>query len=539
MTIDTLVVVTILGVATWKGLRTRHVMPAGTLPPVTSPVSADYDKRSLAMLYIEDLTPDGRFEVVATGLTSALIQQLRAARELRVASPSVSGMFRRHRAVGYDSTARQFGIGTLLSGSLSSLGTGVRVDLQILDALSGQVVARSRVDQEDHDWLRLQRSLADAVTGLLRQRLGAAARAIESHPGTSNPAAWEAMQHARRELLAIDSLVCLRAGPMTLARIARADSLLKLVSRMDDGWNEPVIERASLGDRAMQSGVAPGDTTPQHWVKLGLEHVARVLARSPDDLHAVRVRGTLRYWESIGSAEWPALLASADSDLSVAVKGDPGDAAGWNAWSGVLANRGQSSESRRALENAMRIDPLFPGLASTFTRLISVAIVQGWSSEATRWCDEGVRRFPDNYKFAECRLWLQGLPGARPDTSRLWATRDEYVRKSPAYLSQFSKLKGNILVGLALVRAGQPGPGKMLADAARGDSVVDPTRELTYLAAVVYVQAGDTVTSVRWLAGLVAADSSMRRVLEFRRRVWQLAPLAEVKRFRVLMGLRD
>jgi hypothetical protein len=187
----------------------------------------------------------------------------------------------------------------------------------------------------------------------------------------------------------------------------------------------------------------------------------------------------------------------------------------------------------------MRIDPLLPGLASTFSGRVAVATFQGWPSEAAHWCNEGVHRFPDNYKFAECRLWLNGLPGAKPDTAKLWAIRDEYARKSPTYLSQFSKLKGNILVGLAFVRAGHAEAGKMLADAARGDSVVDPRRELTYLAAVVYAQAGDTVTSVRWLAEIVAADSSIRRVLEYRRGMWQLAPLSGVKRFRALIGLRD
>src|SRR5256885_3385202 len=39
-------------------------------------------------------------------------------------------------------------------------------------------------------------------------------------------------------------------------------------------------------------------------------------------------------------------------------------------------------------------------------------------ADAQRWCDEGVRRFPGNQRFAECQLWILTSSAKPPDVAR-------------------------------------------------------------------------------------------------------------------------
>ena len=52
-------------------------------------------------------------------------------------------------------------------------------------------------------------------------------------------------------------------------------------------------------------------------------------------------------------------------------------------------------------------------------------------TEARTWCAEGVRRFPDDYRFTECRLWSLTMPGVTPNVPEAWCLVDAVTKLTP------------------------------------------------------------------------------------------------------------
>jgi uncharacterized membrane-anchored protein len=102
----------------------------------------------------------------------------------------------------------------------------------------------------------------------------------------------------------------------------------------------------------------------------------------------------------------------------------------------------------------------------------------------------------------------------------VWSTYDAYVKASPANLQEMDKLKGKMMVALALVRANQVDSAKALAEASQGDPQVDPRGELTNLAAVVYAQTGDKDKALELLAKFLAANPQQQAVAANDQSVW-------------------
>ena len=124
-----------------------------------------------------------------------------------------------------------------------------------------------------------------------------------------------------------------------------------------------------------------------------------------------------------------------------------------------------------------------------------------------------------------CTSW----PGAE-----VWKTYDEYVKASPANLQEFDKLKGKMMVALALVRANQSDSAKSLAEAAQGGPQMDPRGELTNLAAIVYTQAGDKEAALRLIARFLAANPQ-QQAFAANDNSWWLKELRSDARYKALV----
>ncbi|HEX2673937.1 MAG TPA: hypothetical protein VHM25_23840 [Polyangiaceae bacterium] len=240
-----------------------------------------------------------------------------------------------------------------------------------------------------------------------------------------------------------------------------------------------------------------------------------MLKLAPNDADAIEARGSLHYWQWLNnvakdSASAAALLTSAEKDLTTATTTNTRRASAWNVLSHLLINKGQLSQAKIAAENGYKADPYLTDVDKTIYRIFTTSLDLGLRPEATKWCNEGQSRFPGAYRFVQCKLWLYALPGPKPDMAEVWKTYDEFVKVSPADAQEFDKLKGKLMVGLAFLRAGQPDSAKALAAANQGDSNVDPSGDLTNIAAIIYEQAGDRDTALELTAKWLAINPQQR-----------------------------
>ncbi len=64
--------------------------------------------------------------------------------------------------------------------------------------------------------------------------------------------------------------------------------------------------------------------------------------------------------------------------------------------------------------------------------------------EARHWCEEGMARFPDDPRFAECRIWVNFMKGPKPEVDTAWAALERYVALSSPNLREFRRLRGQM-----------------------------------------------------------------------------------------------
>ncbi|HEY9448607.1 MAG TPA: serine/threonine-protein kinase [Gemmatimonadaceae bacterium] len=532
--IATAVALPLLAAGGWFGWKTMR----GASEP--EGLQGDFAKNNIAVLYFQDRSPGKQLAYLADGLTEALIDELSAVKQLKVTSQNGSAAFKGKDAIPTDSIARALKVGTLVNGVVEPIGNdSVRVTVRLVDALTGTQEDKTQVDAALQSSLGLKDTIAYQVSIFLRKRVGQEIQELVSRVGTRNAAAWEAMQHARETEAEIDALVLARDVPAALRKIDAADSALAKVETLDPSWRAPIVERGWLGYKASRL-LPPTSPDFTKWIDAGLADAARALKKSPSDADATELRGTLHYWQWLNNlapdpAASVALFASAESDLRAATTANDQSATAWNVLSHLLFNKGQIPEAKLAAENAYRADPYLTDVDKTILRLFFASLDMGVRNEAVKWCNEGQSRFPQNYRFTECKLWLYALPTeAPPDMRGVWATYDEYVKMSPANVQEFDRLKGKMMVALALVRAGMKDSAEAMAAANQGDPQVDPRGELTNLAINVYAQSGNKDAALDLIARYLAANPQQRESAA-KDKSWWLKDLRSDPRYQALV----
>ena len=520
--------VAVLGAGGWFAWKSNQ----GTATP--EGLEGDFAKKNIAVMYFEDRSPGKQMAYLADGITEALINELSAVPQLKVISRNGVAPLK-GKTVSPDSVAKLLKIGTQVTGSVSPASGGkLRVDVQLVDALSGKQIASTRVEQPQDKLLELQDSLAHEVSLSLRKGLGQEVQELVSKAGTRNATAWDAMQRTKQTLGEVESLFRARDVPATMDKIAQADAELAKVEGIDKSWAQPIIERAWLQFRKVRL-LKPSDPEFAKTLELGLSHADRALKVTPNDAEAVEVRGTLYYWQWLNNViSDTTRLAMAERDLTQATAANNRSATAWNALSHLLLNKKKYSEAKLAAENAYKADPYVTDADRTIYRLFGASLDLGFRQDATKWCAEGYARYPQNYLFTECKLWLYALPGPKPVMADVWKQYEAVVAAAPANRQDFYKLKGKLIVGVAFIRAGQPDSAKALADANQGDSEIDPRGELANIASIIYAQTGDKNTALEYLAKNLAANPQ-QRAFAANDKSWWLQDLRPDPRYQALV----
>jgi serine/threonine-protein kinase len=533
------VAVPLLAAGGWFGWDATHKPPA-----TPAGLQGDYAKKNIAVMYFQDRSPGNRLTYLADGLTEALIDELSAVKQLKVTSQNGSAAFKGKDAIPTDSIARALKVGTLVNGVVEPVGNdSVRVTVRLVDARSGTQVGKTEVQAALQSSLGLKDTIAAQLSIFLRKQVGQEIQQLVSRVGTRNAAAWEAMQRARETESEIDALVQASDVPAALGKAAAADSALARVETLDPNWVAPIVERGWLGFKT--SRLLPATSADfTKWIDAGLANAERALKKSPTDADAIELRGTLHYWQWLNNlapdpAASAALFTSAETDLRSATIANVQRATAWNILSHLLFNKGQIPEAKLAAENAYKADPYLTDVDKTILRLFFASLDMGVRPEAEKWCNEGRSRFPQSYRFTECKLWIYALPGgAEPDMREVWSTYDEYVKTSPANVQDFDRLKGKLMVALALVRAGMKDSAEAMAAANQGDAQIDPRGELTNIAINVYAQSGNKDAALDLIARYLAANPQQRESAA-KDRSWWLKDLRSDPRYQALVKNPD
>jgi eukaryotic-like serine/threonine-protein kinase len=535
------------GVRFWMAAAALFLLAGGLLawrlwlrPADASAGTPGLSPNRIAVLYLEKAPGSSdSLAYLADGLTEALIHELSGVQGLQVISSNGVRPFKQGEFNLHD-IARTLQVGTLVHGSLAQSGQRLRLTVSMANAATGVEIGSKTLERPREEIFALQDDLAKEVSVFLREQLGQEIQLTESRSGTSNPAAWEVLERARAETKLADPLVAAGDSAAAGRQLARADSLLSQAESLDPKWVTPPTLRAWGAYKRARIGGSFDKSYYDEWTTSGLKHAEQALRLKPDDPDALEARGSLRYLRwllnlSPDPAQSAQLLNSVEKDLRAAVEKNPQQASAWSTLSHLLLTRSQTAEGKLAALRAYEADPYLTTANLTLWRLFESSLDLEDGVESSHWCAEGLRRFPGDVRFVECQIRLFALKDRKPNVDQAWRLLEQYVQLYPPHQREYRRLYGQMLVAMALARAGLADSARALAERSRGNPTIDPARELTYLEVLFRTMVGDRDEAIR-LLGTYLATNPQRRGDVARDQSWWIRDLRSDPRFKDLVG---
>ncbi|MFV1987501.1 MAG: hypothetical protein ACC682_09465, partial [Gemmatimonadota bacterium] len=291
-------------------------------------------------------------------------------------------------------------------------------------------------------------------------------------------------------------------------RFAEADSLLIQASEIDSQWVEPLIARGRYA--YSRSRLADDLDVLADNADSAVAHANAALALDPNSAEAYDVRGTTRYWQFlVGTAPDPddrvRLLADARADLEQAIQ--LGDLATSYSTISHLYYRDDVASALLAARRAYEEDAYLDVANEVLWRLYTGSYDLEQFQQAKRWCDEGFGRFAQDFRFAECQLWLGSSPVGGLEPNAAWETRDHLLSVAPEGRLEYETVLSNMLVAGALAKAGLTDSATAVLDAAGSVGFeADPTQDLLSIEAFLRSLLGDDDAAMALLRQYITAN---------------------------------
>lgn len=356
----------------------------------------------MAVLYLDNLSPDTADAFLADGLTEEIASRLGAVSRLSVKQASREGIRRlRETAPDYRVAAgRAFAVRFLVEGSLRRGGPRVRVDVRLVNAATGFRIWGETYDRATANLLDLQEEIAQEVATSIAGQLAPGERTALAKRPTANPEAYE-------HFLRGNYYLARRSFPPFVRAIEEYETARRL---------DPSFTRAT-GRAALA-------------YELLYEYKPITLAGQPQD--SLRDRGIdlarrALAQDSTASDAWVAAAYAASyihprsfdgvlADLQRAIALDPHNAEVFHQYAFFLRELGQDSASKAACLRSLAIEPERP---ITLSALGFLSFLARDYSASQRWLDSSLRVNPEFYwgyvRRARTRVMVGDLAGARSD----------------------------------------------------------------------------------------------------------------------------
>jgi hypothetical protein len=231
------------------------------------------------------------------------------------------------------------------------------------------------------------------------------------------------------------------------------------------------------------------------------------------------------------------LLDSAEADLKAATDLDGTQAAAYLVLSQLYYDRKDNVSALLAARRAYEADAFLQNQNANLFQLFWTHYDLEQFPDADRWCREGARRFPADYNFAECQLWLTIAPWKDVDVAGAWAIAAKASKLAPPDRQAFETRLGQIIVAGVLARSGLKDSARRVLETGRVGHDVDPEDELRGYEAIPLILLGDHNEAIEVLKSYVVLhpthEFSVGRDLH-----WWWRPLQDEPGFRALLERR-
>ena len=388
----------------------KYIDQAGSSPGIFSFLSEKTalplpDKPSIAVLPFENMTGDPRQEYFTDGFTEQIITSLSRVSSLFVISRNSTFTYK-GKPVKVQQVGKELGVRYVLEGSIQKSSSRIRINVQLIDATSGQHVWAESYDRDLKDIFGLQDEVILKIASAMSVNLTAGEQARAWAEGTKSLEAYLKLLQGREYFFQQNRESNVLARRMAEEAIALdpdyapAYSLLG-ATHVNDVW---------LGTtRSTKDSIA-----------IAIEWTQKALAMNGSLAEARSRLGVLYAW----SGRYEEGIAEAERGVEL----DPNSAVANFYLAQVLRYAGNSKEAIPLIQKALRLEPIAPDIY--VQNLALVYFQTGDCREALAACDKGLKRQPDNLNSHVIMAAVYGSCG-REKEARKEAT--EVLRINPKF----------------------------------------------------------------------------------------------------------
>ena len=295
------------------------------------------EKPSVAVLPFDNISSDKEQDYFADGMVEDLITDLSKVSGLFVISRNSTFTYK-GRAVKVQQVAEELGVRYVVEGSVRRAGDKIRINVQVIDALSGHHVWADRYDGAMADVFDLQDKITAKIVAALAVTLVPGEAKIAR--GTSNPAAYDAVLRGWNYLRIARNDP--KNYPLAREQFETALGLDKDYNRAHLSlaatwwWSSRLGEYLVMGVTTFPEGLAEAKS----YLKAAMKSPTPLGHRIQSEMY----RMARRYDEAIEEAERAVAL-------------DQNNTEGYKALASAQIRAGRLNEGVRSLKTADRLDP--------------------------------------------------------------------------------------------------------------------------------------------------------------------------------------
>ncbi|MBP1719762.1 MAG: putative adenylate cyclase, partial [Deltaproteobacteria bacterium] len=350
-------------------------------------------KPSIAVLPFLNLSHEPDQEYFTDGMVDDLITDLSKISDLLVIARNSTSAYK-GKPVQIKQVAEDFGVRYVLEGSVRKSGDEIRINAQLIDAMTGHHVWAERYDGRMKDVFALQDRITRKIVSSLAVKLTGTEKQIIEEKGTKNIEAYDAFLRGRVHYLR-----------MTPDDLARAIPSFKKAIELDPNYGRAYAALALahwMG--AYLPGVMKGLGISLGEARLRAGQYLRMAMKNPTAT-AHHVNG-LMYWLRRQHEE-------AVSELERALVLDPNDPSIYQDMGMVLNFGGKPKEAIDFINRGMRLDPHNP--ARYLTSLGVSQFCMGNLEEAANLIEKGRRINPESTGTFSFLAVIYGLLGRQKE----------------------------------------------------------------------------------------------------------------------------
>lgn len=489
----------------WTVARLGGFAPGGAAPVgAVSGGFGDTGETTIGVLYFDDLSSDGSLDAYSRGFTEALIRRINSVPGL--VAPSLLAVHPyRDGSLGPDSIAGRLSADFLVTGSILGSQDVLRVNLSLIDPVSGMPVGQSSVEAGRDELINLVDGVSDSLSLLLRPQVGQEVRLRELRGATDQNEAWDLVWRAEAMRESHHALVEASEREQADRILAQADSLLAQAQSLDPVWAEPVVLRGWVAvERALVFAEEAGeyDAEDRPLLDAALAGADQALSLDPENADALALRGTVTFGLARAESSETSistLLDNAERDLRAAGETSPMQAEAWAELGELLQYyRADFAAAKEAYVRALNSDPFLRNAEDIALNVGSLSTDLEEYNDAWSWYQEGRRQWPESVNFPALGLATlastSGLGG--PEAARALADTivqtlplDRYPEYEPLWEAQVSTV---------LWRAGLEDSARAVL--LRAEAITPDSGLAAYDLAHAWLVQGDLDRCFYWLA---------------------------------------